>query len=94
MMLRPRPIRMTLVDCLQPPHVHIVILSSASKIILRIKSSVNFLFLSLSALSLLSNPGPNANGAEVLGLVEEEDIIRLIFAMNAINNADNTFSMT
>jgi hypothetical protein len=79
------------IDYLGPINVHIVILLSASKLLLRITSLVKRLFFNLSTLSLLSKHGPNANGAVVLVLVEEGAIIRLIFGIYVISIDNNTF---
>ena len=78
-------------DYLGLPNVHIVIPSSESKLMLRIKSMINFLFISLSTPSLLSNHGPNVNGAELLSLVKAVDIIRPSFVTNVNSIANNTF---
>jgi hypothetical protein len=76
------------IDYFGPTNVHIVILLSASKLLLRIISWVKRLSFNLSTLSLLSKHGPNANGAVVLVLVEG---IRLIFGIYVISIDNNTF---
>ena len=77
------------IDYLGQQNVHIGILSLASNPTLRTILLVKVLLLSLSTLSLILSPGPNANGVVVLASAEGVDIFPPIFDWNAINNVNN-----
>ena len=81
-------------DYLCQLNVHIATLLSISNLTLRTNSSVIFLLLNPSILSLCSSPDPNANGVVGHILAEGVDIFPLIYVMIGISDANTNDSMS